>query len=382
VAKPAPVILLVVLASALSCGDAGAHQVSESYVMVDVRADGVTVQCEVAVRDLQYVLDPQRPAPGSTAPLSTAALPPVLPGRPLPTDATIAPYVATRLRLTADGEPMSLEYEGSSTEDRRGIPYRVLSLRAPAARPPRTVAVEYGLFFEDDPKHHAIVYVTAEGREQTAILGLDSRTHRFTLGDDGSGPLATFAAEGVRHIWAGHDHLLFLLVLLLPAVLRRDGPRLEAAPDLRAALIGVAKVVTAFTVAHSITLSLAALRVVRPPTTIVEVSIAVSVLFAAVNNLRPWFGGREWALAFGFGLIHGFGFAGVLAEIGLPAGSLLAALAGFNLGVEAGQLAIVAVFVPLAFAVRGTWAYRTLGLRLGSMAAAGIAAFWIVERAT
>ena len=385
-AKPAVIALLVALASAFCCAEARAHQVSESYVMVAAGAAEVRVQCEVAVRDLQYVLGPARPAPlssspVSSSPLSSSGLPAILPDRPIPTEATIGPYVLGRLRLSADGQSLPLRLDGSSTEERRGIPYAILSLVAAAARPPREVTVDYGLFFEDDPKHHAIVYLQAGGREQTAVLGVDGRTHRFVLTESGS-PLATFAVEGVHHIWAGHDHLLFLLVLLLPAVLKRDGGHLEGAPNLRAALVGVAKVVTAFTAAHSITLSLAALRVVRPPTTIVEVSIAVSVLFAAIHNLRPWLGGREWVLAFGFGLIHGFGFAGVLAEIGLPAGSLLAALAGFNLGVEAGQLAIVAVFVPLAFAVRGTWAYRTLGLRFGSVAAAGVAAFWIVQRAT
>jgi len=144
--------------------------------------------------------------------------------------------------------------------------------------------------------------------------------------------------------------------------------------------LDVAKVVTAFTAAHSVTLSLAVLGVLAPPATLVEVAIAASVLLAALNNLYPWMRGREWVMAFGFGLIHGFGFAGVLAEVGLPAGAVAPALIGFNLGVEAGQLALVLLFVPLAFAVRDTWAYRTLLYRAGSLAIAAVAVLWIVER--
>jgi hypothetical protein len=176
--------------------------------------------------------------------------------------------------------------------------------------------------------------------------------------------------------------VLFLLALLLPAVLRRDGARLEGVADIRGALMHVVRVVTAFTVAHSVTLSLATLRLVRPPSDLVEIAIAGSVLLAALNNLRPLFGRREWIVAFVFGLVHGFGFAGVLAELGLPAGALALALVGFNLGVEVGQLAIVLVFVPVAFGLRETWAYRTLVFRFGSLVVAGIAAVWMVQRST
>ena len=375
---------LAVFAAAwgLLASDVAAHQVSESYLIVDVAADALSVQCEVALRDAQYVLDASRPSPGASAPISAAALPPILPDRPVPSGAAIARYAIERLRVLADGQPIALEVEATSTEERRGLPYAILGLRAPLKSAPSHVIIDYGLFFEDDPKHHAVLYLNAGGREQTSILDLPRRRQSFELARPRRlRALLTFAGEGVHHIWAGYDHLLFLLVLLLPAVLRRESGRLQAATDLRAAFLEVVKVVTAFTVAHSITLSLAALRLVRPPTVLVEVLIAVSVLIAALNNLRPWLGGREWMMAFGFGLIHGFGFAGVLAELGLPAGALVVALAGFNVGVEAGQLAIVAVFVPLAFAARGTWIYRNVAFRFGSLAAAGIAAVWTVERA-
>ena len=141
------------------------------------------------------------------------------------------------------------------------------------------------------------------------------------------------------------------------------------------------RIVTAFTLAHSITLTLATLGVVVLPSRAVEATIAASVVVAALNNVFPLFTGRRWAVAFGFGLVHGFGFASVLADLGLPSDALALALVGFNLGVEAGQLAIVAVFLPLAYAVRRTVLYRQ-GVRIaGSLLIALLAGVWFAERA-
>jgi len=139
--------------------------------------------------------------------------------------------------------------------------------------------------------------------------------------------------------------------------------------------------VTAFTVAHSITLTLAALSIVALPSRWVESGIALSVVLAALNNLFPIVANGRWMAAFGFGLLHGFGFAGALQDLGLPTGSLALSLAAFNLGVESGQLAIVLVFLPLAFALRSTWTYRRLVFAGGSVAIAAIASVWLVERA-
>jgi hypothetical protein len=113
----------------------------------------------------------------------------------------------------------------------------------------------------------------------------------------------------------------------------------------------------------------------------VESTIALSVVLAALNNVWPLVHGRRWLVAFGFGLIHGFGFASVLADLGLPREALLLALVGFNIGVELGQLAIISVFLPVAFALRATWAYRRVVFIGGSAAIALIAALWLVERA-
>src|SRR5205814_5126466 len=143
----------------------------------------------------------------------------------------------------------------------------------------------------------------------------------------------------------------------------------------------VFKVATSFTVAHSITLSLAALSVITLPSRLVESTIALSVVLAALNNIWPLVHDRRWAVAFGFGLIHGFGFASVLADLGLPRNALLVALGGVNVGLELGQLAIISVFLPAAYALRATWLYRRIVFIGGSAARVRGAGPWHVEPA-
>jgi HupE / UreJ protein len=164
-------------------------------------------------------------------------------------------------------------------------------------------------------------------------------------------------------------------------VLVRSAKGWESCKEFRAAFIDVLKIVTAFTIAHSFTLSLATLQVVIVPARISESAIAMSVVLAALNNLFPIVQGKRWVVAFCFGLIHGFGFASVLADLGLSRGVLALALVGFNLGVEVGQIAIVGAFLPLAYLLRRTWLYRTFVLAGGSSAIVVIAALWFVERA-
>jgi hypothetical protein len=190
-----------------------------------------------------------------------------------------------------------------------------------------------------------------------------------------------YAREGVWHIWIGFDHILFLVSLLLPSVFISLGKSWAPAERFGGTFWDVFKVATSFTVAHSITLSLAALSVIELPSRLIESAIALSVVLAALNNLWPVVHGRRWLVAFGFGLIHGFGFASVLTDLGLPQGALLVALVGFNLGVEGGQLAIIAAFLPLAFALRRTWLYRRLIFIGGSAAIVLVASIWLAERA-
>jgi len=189
-----------------------------------------------------------------------------------------------------------------------------------------------------------------------------------------------FLREGIWHIWTGYDHILFLLALLLPSVLRRETGGWFGVNNFRPACLNILKIVTAFTVAHSLTLSLAALEIVKLPSRLTESAIAASVILAAANNLLPLVRERGWIVAFVFGLIHGFGFANALSDLGLTHGTLAITLFSFNLGVETGQLAIVAVFLPVAFLLRRTWFYEWSLLRLGSALIVAVAAIWLAER--
>jgi hypothetical protein len=186
--------------------------------------------------------------------------------------------------------------------------------------------------------------------------------------------------QGVWHIWIGFDHILFLLSLLLPVVLVRVSGGWRGVERLGESVREVLWVVTSFTVAHSITLSLAALGFVSLPSWLVESAIALSVVVAAFNNIVPVFNRRRWLVAFGFGLIHGFGFASVLAELGLPQETLVLSLVGFNLGVELGQLAIVVALLPVIFWLRNTAFYRRGILVGGSLLIMLLALVWLAER--
>jgi hypothetical protein len=184
---------------------------------------------------------------------------------------------------------------------------------------------------------------------------------------------------GIRHIAEGTDHLLFLLVLLLPAPLLVVGSRWRGTTGVRSSLLHILGIVTAFTLGHSITLVLAAFGVVHLPSRPIEVLIAVSILVSAVHALRPIFPGREAGIAAFFGLIHGLAFASTLSELGLGRWERLAGILAFNLGIETMQLAVVAATLPSLILMNRTRAYpwlRVCGALFAGVASVG----WIVER--
>jgi hypothetical protein len=343
---------------------AAAHVTNTSYLTMQAGATELQGEWEIARRDLEYLL---RPSSGA-------------PAMPIADD-VMAAYALPRLRLRADGREIAVEPTEHSRSTRDGLSYVILGFRAGLPPDVKTLEIEYGLFREDDPNHRALFSLTAGGATHSGVFDKGHASERLVLAEPSlARAFLEFGRQGVWHIWTGFDHVLFLIALLLPSVLIRESGGWRVAESHRQVFGEVLRVVTAFTAAHSITLSLATLRVVNLPSRFVESAIAASVLWAALSNLRPSLRGTAWKAAFGFGLLHGFGFAGALLELGLPPAQLRVGLLAFNLGVEAGQLAIVAGFIPIAFAARvATW-YPTLVVRAGSLAIAGIAAVWLGMR--
>lgn len=365
-----PARLLALCLCWLATAPAWAHSLSVAHLDVAVPADGqATVELDLAIRDLALTLplDADRDDTITWRELQAAH------------DAIDALVVAD---LSLDTSAGACTLGPSGLAVRRYDDGAYAALRMPA-RCPRAadLRVDYGLFFDRDPRHRALVSLRRGDAVATGIARAGARKLAFGQpGTDAGKGFAGFLREGVHHILVGYDHLAFLLSLLLPAALMRSGGAWRPAPNLRDTLGRVVGTVSAFTLAHSVTLSLSALDWVAPASRWVEAAIAASVVLAALNNLWPVVTRRIWLVAFAFGLVHGFGFAGALGELGLPREARLASLLGFNLGVELGQLAVVAALLPLLFLLRRPAWYARVAMPLGSLAIAGVAGNWLLER--
>jgi len=389
----AAISMLLATASA-----AHAHKPSDSYLSLRVAGTAVSGQWDIALRDLDYALGLDADGDGA-----------LTWGEVRGQTARITGYAFGRLELRLGALPCVPALSELLIDEHSDGAYAVLRFAAggcETAPEDAPLAVSYGLFFDVDPTHRGLVNVAYErptelrastgyeaargtletmlsGRSEVTVLGPAERDATFARRSPG--PLATvqaFVGNGVWHIWTGFDHILFLVSLLLPAVARRRDGEWCVVPRFRDALGETVRVVSAFTLAHSITLSVAALGIVDLPSRLVESLIAVSVAIAAANNLVPVFDVRHtWRVALLFGLIHGFGFASVLTDLGLGPRAIALALVSFNVGVELGQLAIVAILLPLAFALRRTAGFRWGVLTAGSVAIVVIAVGWLGERA-
>jgi hypothetical protein len=294
----------------------------------------------------------------------------------------VCAYALSRLRIQAPAHQGILRATDLLVDNHSDGAYAVLRFVVDDLAEPSSLELHYQAFFDNDPRHRGLLRLESAGSSRLAVFSPDTPNQTFELrsGPASRTPASTFVLEGIWHIWRGYDHILFLLALLLPQVMRRQNGSWQPVLQVRPAVTNVLKIVTAFTVAHSITLSLAALGVVHLPTRLIESAIAGSVVLAALNNLTPFFAERGWMVAFGFGLLHGFGFANALRDLGLHSGQLALTLFGFNFGVELGQLAIVGVFLPLALSVRRLLFYPRVVLQLGSASIMAVSATWLAER--
>nr|WP_199724811.1 HupE/UreJ family protein [Noviherbaspirillum saxi] len=362
-------LLLLCIGLLINSG-AHAHKPSDSYLGFKVAGTVVNGQWDIALRDLDFAIGLDADGDAN-----------ITWGEVRAKHNDISAYAFSRLALSIAGQSCPLQATEHLIDDHTDGAYAVLRFRAECAQTIDTLSVRYALLFDVDPQHKGLLRLDYEGTTRSGVFTPATSAQEFTMGSVSRfGQFVDYFREGVWHIWIGFDHILFLLALLLPAVVFRWQKAWHGVDGLKPAFYNVLKIVTAFTVAHSITLSLATLEVITLPSRWVESVIAASVVLAALNNIVPIFRERRWAMAFAFGLVHGFGFASVLSDLGLPNDALVLALIGFNIGVEAGQLVIVAGFLPLAYLLRKTNFYRGMILSGGSIVIAALAAVWLMER--
>ena len=293
----------------------------------------------------------------------------------------IVNFVLPHLKISTDGKLCKNFLTYFEVYRRVHQSYIKLHIDLDCPTPKSETKVFYDLFFDVDKGQKAFFGISEQNSSQPMMLS--SKTREITIKLEQASlfeSFVNFLKEGIWHIWIGFDHILFLLMLLIPSVIYYHGKEIKPQNSLKTTLIKVLKIVTAFTIAHSITLALSVLNIVTTNSQFVEIVIALSVLFTALNNLFSFMKTKIWLLAFGFGLIHGFGFANVLKEITLNSRELVNSLLGFNLGVEIGQLAILIVVVPLLFLIRNTKFYRYIILYGLSAMTAIISILWVCER--
>ena len=298
-------------------------------------------------------------------------------------------YVFQRIGIGDGNRDYDLTFTDHELRNVNLSPYLLLNFTTAETQVPDVLHVQYRLLFDVDAEHRGFLVINSNGKGPVVDTGEDLTlifSPTSTRQDIDLTRLSVwssfvdFLKHGVWHIWIGFDHILFLIALILPAVLYRKEGRWEPVSGFRQAIWNVIKIVTLFTIAHTITLTLASLGLVRLPGRLVETVIAASVVVAALNNIYPVINRRIGWVVFLFGLFHGFGFASVLQDLTSNATNLAADLAGFNIGVEIGQVAIIAVVFPLLFLLKGQRFYPRALLPIGSLAIALFALGWFIER--
>jgi hypothetical protein len=405
-----------VLAAALALSVTGrveAHATSTSYLVADAtNGDDVRVTWGVSVADLNWSMGLDSDGDG----LITWG---EVDGR----GDEIAAFVASHLDIARGGVPCMARFDDLAITAYAGEPHLSLGFRAscaadlmgatratdagvngadspaanativtlgpngasssgPAGARPTALTLAADLFFDTTPTQRTLVDIVTLAGQFTSVLSPESRKWVEPAAPSMLATFTTFVGQGLWHVWVGYDHLAFLVLLLLPGVLRSTGAGWQGVGTLRDTARDLLSIITAFTLAHSITLALAATGTVQVPVRPIEIAIAASIVIAGLLNLFPAAAKARLALAFGFGLIHGFGFANALAELGTGGVRLIPTLAGFNVGVELAQLSLVLLVLPALFRARNSTFYSGRFMPVTSLVAALTGAAWLVARAS
>lgn len=362
--------------------NAFAHAPRENYVWINIEDDHISGRFELNVADIDNKLKINVDS-NSAARLAGVA----------DNAEAIQSYLLSNFSMSdSEGDiPISFVKTGLSAEAADFAQFFFKSDRLPKSD---ELSITNTVFltpeFSKDDRLHRSLIVLEYNKAENKDFGLDTpflvfSPQKSTATLDTVNPSAIlewkdFLVQGVLHIWLGLDHVLFVLVLLLSTVLIVKNGDWQPIDKFRSAFFKTLKIITIFTIAHSITLSLAAFGLVSINSAFIETVIAVSIIAVALNNLVPVFNAHAWILVFVFGLFHGLGFASVMADLQFRTGLMGHILLMFNVGVELGQFAIVALVFPLFFFMRKSSYYRTGVVIPISVLSILLATYWVIER--
>ncbi len=359
----------------LLCSPAAAHSASSAYLHVSVDGRALDVQWSIALRDLDYAVGLDTNGDGA-----------ITWGELRQHAAAIDAYALSRLTLSADGAACAPGPLTNLADQLSDGAYAVLRFRADCPSVPTTVSVRYALLFDLDPLHRGLLTLSVGGVPHAAALSPARPSATFDVSPGYGETVRSFFETGVNHLLTGIDHMLFVAMLLVPAMFRRGegafgpGARLVPVNDFRAMFVESLKVLSAFTLAHGTTLTLSVLHIISIPERVSEAGIALTILATALDNIFHVLPARRWPLAFAFGLVHGLGFATALGPMSLPPVALGVALISFNLGLEAAQVTIASVVLPIGFLLRFTRIYPQRIMPGISAAVALVAFAWFTDR--
>jgi len=374
-------LLLVPLAIGLFAPAASAHETEEPYLYAFVAPDGVDGRLELAIGDIETALG--FPLTGSDVEIEAS----------LRSNAdALRAYSGEHFTIGADGDvwPITFGNIDLFRESAGDLAFAVVQydVEVPTSGVDPQLDIRFDPFFDEVPGRDGLLLVTGafeagEYRRDKEVLVTYTSDNRDQFVDLGArGQWQNFTSSitlGIDHIKTGADHILFVLALLLPSVLVFSNGWSPVA-GFGTALWRVLKIATFFTIAHSITFTLAGMGwLPTPPSKIVETIIAGSIAAAALHNLKPILPNREWSLSFAFGLFHGMGFASLVSDLDISTSSQLVSLLGRNVGIEIGQVVVILLLFPALFLLRRTPTYQPL-LVVASLALAAFATFWMIER--
>ena len=361
---------------------ADAHARRENYVWINIEKDHVNGRFEINKSDIKNKMGIDLDAIGENTLDGVIATAP-----------EVQAYLRENFSLSFNGQEKTLQFLEPSLFNDQGkfIQY---NFRVDGVPENDLVFVRNTVFLgeeflQEDPLHRSLVLVDYNeyrgldfGNENTALVfGPHLQEAEFSVIDPpGILIWKDFFYQGLLHIWIGLDHMLFLFVLLLTAVLLPYGIGWEPVPRVRDAFFNTVKIITIFTISHSITLALAALGLVNVPAAPVEAIIALSISVVALNNVFRFFKSHTWVLIFLFGLAHGLGFASALGELQFRNVDITKVLIMFNVGVEIGQVVVVALVLPILFYFRKTHNYRYIVMPALSLAAVALSSYWLGSR--